>query len=235
MAGKIFINYRRGDDSPAAQAVFGRLEQAFPHEQLFMDVDNIEPGLDFVRVLNEQQCDVLISIIGKNWLDARDAHGARRLDNPEDFVRIEIESALQQDKRVIPVLVGQAQMPSADQLPDTMKPFARRNAVRLSHERYRADTQGLIAALQRALKSADDARAAEAQAEAARQSAQKERSRQDAAARQRAEDERKSQETGARPCEIEEARREAKAERDAPIGRGRAEEQEQRPFEPLQS
>ena len=84
MAGKIFINYRRGDDPSAAQALLGRLEQAFPPEQLFMDVDSIKPGLDFVRVLNDQvaQCDVLISIIGKNWLDARDAHGVRRLDKP---------------------------------------------------------------------------------------------------------------------------------------------------------
>jgi hypothetical protein len=142
MAGKIFINYRRGDDAGFAQALFAHLAQAFLPEQLFMDVDSIEPGLVFVRVLNDQvaQCDVLISIIGKNWIDARDEHGARRLDNPEDFVRIEIESALQQDKRVIPILVGQAQMPSADQLSDTMKPFARRNAVRLTHERFRADT-----------------------------------------------------------------------------------------------
>jgi len=98
---KIFINYRRGDDPGSAQALFARLEQAFPPDQLFMDVDNVEPGLDFVRVLNEQvaQCDVLISVIGKNWLDARDEHGARRLDNPDDFVRIEIEAALVRDKR----------------------------------------------------------------------------------------------------------------------------------------
>ncbi len=165
MAGKIFINYRRGDDPGFAQALFGRLEQVFSPEQLFMDVDNIEPGLDFVRVLEEQvaQCDVLISVIGRNWIDARDETGGRRLDNPEDFVRIEIESGLQQNKRIIPVLVGQAQMPSADQLPEPMKPLARRNAVRLTHERFRADTEALIAALQRALKDAEDARAAEAE------------------------------------------------------------------------
>jgi hypothetical protein len=192
MAGKIFINYRRGDDSSAAQALFGRLEQAFPSEQLFMDVDNIEPGLDFVRVLNDQvaQCDVLISIIGKNWVDARDEQGARRLDNPDDFVRIEIETALQQHKRVIPVLVGEARMPRADQLPDTMKPFARRNAVRLTHERFRSDTQALITALQRALKSVPDVRAAQAQAEVARQSGQEESNKQ-GVARQRAEAEAK--------------------------------------------
>jgi formylglycine-generating enzyme required for sulfatase activity len=164
VAGKIFINYRRGDDAGFAQALFAHLTQAFAPERLFMDVDNIEPGLDFVRVLNEQvaQCDVLISVIGKGWIDARDDAGTRRLENPDDFVRIEIESALHQDKRVIPVLVGQAQMPRPEQLPETMKPLARRNAVRLTHERFRSDTQGLIAALQRALKSVEDARQAEA-------------------------------------------------------------------------
>jgi TIR domain len=160
MAGKIFINYRRGDDPGFAQALFARLEQAFPPEQLFMDVEYIEPGLDFVRVLTDQvaECDVLISVIGKGWIDARDDAGARRLDNPADFVRIEIESARAHDKRVIPVLVGQAQMPRTDQLPETMKPFATRNAVRLTHERFRSDTRGLIAALQCALKIAEDAR-----------------------------------------------------------------------------
>ena len=186
MAGKIFINYRRGDDPQAAGRLFDRLENAFGAEQLFMDVDNIEPGLDFVRVLTDQvaQCDVLISVIGQNWLDARDKTGARRLDNPADFVRIEIESALQQDKRVIPVLVGQAQMPSPDELPDAMKPLARRNAVRLTHERFRADTQALITALQRALKNAEDARAAEA--DAARLAEQAKTQRRDEEARQKA-------------------------------------------------
>jgi len=162
MAGKIFINYRRGDDPGFVQALFARLEQAFPPHQLFMDVDNIEPGLDFVRVLNEQvaQCDVLISVIGRNWIEARDEAGARRIENPDDFVRIEIESALAQDKRVIPVLVGQATMPRADELPETMKPLTRRHAVHLSHERFKADIETLIAALKRVLKNAEEARAA---------------------------------------------------------------------------
>lgn len=160
MAGKIFINYRRGDDPGFAQALFGRLEQVFSPEQLFMDVDNMEPGLDFVKELEEQvaKCDVLISVIGKGWSDARDEAGDRRLDDPTDFVRIEIESALDQDKRVIPVLVGQATMPKPDQLPEKMKPLARRHAVRLTHERFKADTEALIAALERALENAEEVR-----------------------------------------------------------------------------
>jgi formylglycine-generating enzyme required for sulfatase activity len=233
MPGKIFINYRRGDDPGFAQALLGRLEQVFPHEQIFMDVDSIEPGLDFVRVLEEQvaQCDVLISVIGKNWTEARDtSSGGRRLDNPEDFVRIEIESALAQEKRVIPVLVGQASMPHADELPDTLKPLARRNAVRLTHERFRADTDSLIGALQRALKGAEEARAKqqverehqeqverEHQEQVEREhQEQVERERQERAERERqaqAERDRQAQAERERQAQVE-RERQAQAERD---------------------
>jgi TIR domain/Sel1 repeat len=157
MAGKIFINYRRGDEPGFAQALLGRLEANFPAERLFIDVDNIPPGEDFVQVLQSQvaQCDVLLAMIGKSWLDAKDDRGARRLDDPNDFVRIEIESALQHGKRVIPVLVHDAQMPRADELPEAIRPLATRNAVRLTHERFRADVQGLVRALEKALDESD--------------------------------------------------------------------------------
>jgi TIR domain len=176
MAGKIFINYRRGDDPGNTGRLFDRLQEVFASDQLFMDVDNIAPGLDFVRVLEEQvgQCDALLAVIGKGWIDARDDKGARRLDNPEDFVRIEIESALKQNKRVIPVLVGDTHMPRPEELPEAIRPLARRNAVRLSHERFRADAQGLIKALQRVLEEFDALR--QADVEVARQAqAEKER------------------------------------------------------------
>ncbi len=126
MAGNIFINYRRGDDPGFAQALFGRLEQVFAADQLFMDIDDIAPGLDFVDVMNQQvsKCDVLISVIGRSWLAATDETGRRRLDDPEDFVRLEIESALAQKKRVIPVLVNDAKMPKLTELPELLRPFA---------------------------------------------------------------------------------------------------------------
>jgi hypothetical protein len=154
MTGKIFINYRRGDDPGNTGRLFDRLQDAFAPDQLFLDVDNIAPGLDFVRVLHERvsECDIVLAVIGKSWIDARDATGARRLDDPNDFVRVEIASALSQDKRVIPVLVGEAQMPRAEELPEDLQPLARRNAVRLTHERFRADMQGLIKAVQQALE-----------------------------------------------------------------------------------
>ena len=153
MTGKIFINYRRGDEPGFTHALLGRLEQAFPAERLFIDVDNIPAGEDFVRALESQvaQCDALLAVIGNGWLDATDERGSRRLDDPNDFVRIEIESALRLGKRVIPVLVHEARMPRPDELPEAIRPLATRNAVRLTHERFRADVQGLIKALQGAL------------------------------------------------------------------------------------
>lgn len=160
MSGKIFVNYRRGDEPGFAGRLFDRLEGAFSSEQLFMDVDNIAPGRDFVRELQTQvdECDVLLAIIGPDWLDAHDDQGRRRLENHDDFVRIEIESGLNLGKRVIPVLVNNTQMPRPEMLPDTMKPLARRNAVRLTHDRFRADAQGLIKVLQAALAEAEVAR-----------------------------------------------------------------------------
>jgi hypothetical protein len=150
MRGKIFINYRRGDEPGFTQALLSRLEEAFPAEGLFIDVDNIPPGEDFVRLLDTQvaQCDVLLAVIGNSWLDATDEHGGRRLDDPRDFVRIEIESALKQGKRVIPVLMHKARMPRREELPETLWPLAARNAVRLTHERFKADVEGLVKALQ---------------------------------------------------------------------------------------
>ena len=165
MIRKIFVNYRRGDDSGSAGRLFDRLEQAFGFEQLFMDVDSIEPGLDFVEVLDKQvaQCDVVLVVIGQNWLHSADEAGQRRLDDPNDFVRVEIESGLKRRKRVIPVLVSAAQMPRANDLPDSLRPLARRNAVRLSHDRFRADSEGLINALKSALAEEEQKRERRAQ------------------------------------------------------------------------
>jgi hypothetical protein len=164
MAAKIFINYRRGDDPGYTGRLFDWLQDVFDRQQLFIDVDNIAPGLDFVHELDERvgECDVMLAVIGKGWIDARDATGIRRLDDPSDFVRIEIESALSQGKRVIPVLVGDAQMPRADELPEALRPLVRRNAVRLTHERFSADIQGLVKALQQTLYDTGESRPASA-------------------------------------------------------------------------
>ncbi|MGO8951996.1 MAG: TIR domain-containing protein [Rhodomicrobium sp.] len=166
-AGKIFINYRRGEDSAAAGRLYDRLEQDFAKDDLFMDVDDIAAGQDFVAVLERQVagCDVFLAVIGRNWLEAKDAGGNRRLDNPKDFVRIEIASALRLGKRVIPVLVNDGRMPSADALPEPLKALSRRNAVRLTHERFKADAHGLLNGLKAALAEAEAGRAAHTEAE----------------------------------------------------------------------
>jgi hypothetical protein len=148
MAG-IFISYRRDDAAPWAGRVYERLAQDFKRDQIFMDVDNIAPGLDFVRELERQvgQCNVLIAVIGKDWTRARNAKGQRRLDDPRDFVRIELESALERDIRVIPVLVDGAGMPLADELPEKLQPLTRRNAIELTHARFGSDVQRLVSAV----------------------------------------------------------------------------------------
>jgi len=157
MTGKIFINYRRGDDAGNTGRVCDRLRESFGSQQLFLDVDNIAPGLDYTQVLNQRvsECDVMLSIIGKGWIDARDASGMRRLDKPDDPVRLEIASALSQNKRVIPILVGGAQMPEGGELPEAIKALATRNAVRLTHERFGPEIQGLIKSLRKVFDETD--------------------------------------------------------------------------------
>jgi len=209
VAGNIFINYRRDDDAGFTQALYSRLEQAFPSESLFMDVDNIAPGLDFVQVLNDEvaRCDVVIAVIGKNWLSVTDETGGRRLDNPEDFVRIEIESALAQKKRVIPVLVNDARMPRSTELPETMRAFARCNAARLTHERFRADMAGLIKSLEQILAEVGAARQAED--EAARSEAKaKEKEQAERLRRERLEARKRRERKPAEPSRAETERRE---------------------------
>jgi TIR domain len=157
MAGKIFINYRRGDDPGATGWLRQLLEDAFSADQLFMDIDSIAPGLDFVRVLEDEvdKCDVFLAVIGPRWFGDMNAEGTRRLDNPEDFVRIEIESALKLGKRIIPVLVGNANVPRSEQLPESLKPLTRRHAVRLTHERFASDAEGLIKQLERVIEEVE--------------------------------------------------------------------------------
>jgi hypothetical protein len=147
--GGIFVSYRRDDAKHAAGRLVDRLGRTYHRSQLFLDVDNVAPGLDFVKVLSDQvqQCDVLLAVIGPGWIESRDGTGARRLDSPKDFVRIEIEAALARDIRVIPVLVDGAAMPSDDDLPPSLQPMVTRNAVRLVHERFAADAEDLTRAL----------------------------------------------------------------------------------------
>ena len=153
MAGKIFINYRRDDSIGMAGRLHDRLVQTFGRDKLFMDVDHIPAGADFVAHLNNQvaECDVVLAIIGPNWLRAKDKAGQRQLHQPDDFVAIEIAAALARDTLVIPVLVDAARMPKESDLPDTLKPLARRQAVEVRHAHFGHDAEALIARMRKAL------------------------------------------------------------------------------------
>jgi TIR domain len=157
MSGQIFISYRRDDSSAFAGRIYDRLSTQFAPNQIFIAVDNLDPGIDFVEAIEASvsSCDVLIAVIGKRWLISSDEEGKRRLDNPEDFVRLEIATALKRNIRVIPVLVEGALMPRATDLPDELKLLVRRNALEVSHNRFNADLGRLITALQRVLKKTD--------------------------------------------------------------------------------
>jgi TIR domain len=154
MSGKIFISYRRDDASYPAGHLYDRISAVFPQSQIFMDVDNLDPGVDFVEAIQASvsSCDVLIAVIGKRWLVSSDEEGRRRLDNPDDFVRLEIATALKRNIRVIPVLVDGALVPRSTELPDDLKPLVRRNALEVSHERFRFDSGRLTDAIKRAFE-----------------------------------------------------------------------------------
>jgi TIR domain len=151
MNAKVFINYRREDTAPYAGRLYDRLIAHFGEDQVFIDIDRIQPGEDFVEAINRKvsTCDIAIVAIGPNWLRATDASGKRRLDDEEDFVRMEIVAALQREIRVIPVLVGGAQMPGRHDLPEALKPLSRRNAIELSETRFHADVNRLIEAIEK--------------------------------------------------------------------------------------
>jgi hypothetical protein len=123
MNGQIFINYRREDGRWSARSLYDRLVTRFGRKQIFMDVDTLKPGVDFFRAIEKSvgSCDVLIAIIGTQWLSCSDAEGRRRLDDPEDFVRVEIATALRREIRVIPVLLDGATMPRQSDLPDDLQ------------------------------------------------------------------------------------------------------------------
>ena len=149
MAGGVFISYRREDSAGFARAIYDRLSEHLGREKVFFDVNDIVSGDDFVEVLSKRvgDCDALVAIIGRDWLASVDKSGQRRLDNAEDFVRIEIEAALGRGVRVIPVLVEDAAMPQSADLPDSLKKLARRQALKVDHTRFDFDVEQLAKVL----------------------------------------------------------------------------------------
>lgn len=138
----IFISYRRDDTAGYAGRLYDQLCAHFGEERVFMDVSAIEPGEDFAKAIDGKlhTCDAAVVLIGRNWL-------SKRLDDPGDFVSLEITSALQRGVPVIPVLVDDTRMPSAAELPSSLAPLCRRQAVELTNSMFREDVNRLIQAL----------------------------------------------------------------------------------------
>lgn len=149
----VFISYRREDSSGYAGRLFDILSDHFGKQNTFMDIDTIQGGDDFSAVIEEKVkiSDVLVAVIGGRWLTVTDANGARRLDNPKDFVRLEVGRALARGIRVIPVLVGGAVIPKAEDLPPDLQPLCERQAVEVRDAHFHADADQLIEILHKAL------------------------------------------------------------------------------------
>ena len=153
----IFISYRRDDASDVAGRIADVLKREFGEDVLFKDVDSIPLGTDFRRVIADAvgRCDVLLAIIGDDWLDAREETGGRRIDEPNDFVHIEIRAALERGIPVIPVLVERTNMPQDKDLPEPLRPLAFRNAISVRADPdFHNDMERLCRALSSLVKQA---------------------------------------------------------------------------------
>jgi hypothetical protein len=149
----VFLSYRRDDAGPYARSLQLQLSQRIPDAPIFMDLDSIEPGLDFAEVIEGavNSSAVLVALIGRQWATLTDQAGVRRLDNPDDYVRFEVKTALERGVRVIPVLVDGAKPLRQQDLPAELHKLARLNAHKLSYDRYQDDAGRLLDLVQRVL------------------------------------------------------------------------------------
>ena len=149
---RIFISYRRDDAAGYARAVYAELARRFGDERVFMDVDDIGAGQAFDEVIQRavDGCEVLLVMIGKRWLGEREGRPPRLFDDG-DFVRLEVAAGLTGQKHVIPLLLDGAAMPGEAQLPEALRPLARRNAIEIGNARFAADMERLVAALREAM------------------------------------------------------------------------------------
>lgn len=168
---QIFISYRRSDTAGAAGRIYDRLVQRFGKSAVFKDVDSIPLGVNFKKHLDSvvQQCSVVLVIIGDRWLERDAAAGQRRIDDPRDFVGIEIESALRRDIPVIPLLVENASVPTAEELPSTLQEFAYRQGMVVGHDpQFHTDVDRLIKHLESLFGATSNAKDQEPEANTAR-------------------------------------------------------------------
>jgi hypothetical protein len=143
------INYRHDDSAGDARSIYERLKRSFGKEVLFLDVSTIELGDNFVRISRENaaRCSALLVIIGRGWLEAVDQYGKRRLDDPNDLVRVEITTAIQRRIRIIPVLVHGVKMPPPSALPDDIAELSQYNGIDVRHAGFQEDMDRLVKGL----------------------------------------------------------------------------------------
>jgi len=153
--GGVFISYRREETALYAGRLYDRLGDRFGEDSIFMDVNSIAVGVDFTTAISGamSRCNIMFVLIGQRWIAITDGKGKRRIDIPGDFVRIEIEAALQRDVWVVPVLVDGAVLPRAGDLPRSLRPLIRLQALELSHAGFRSEVIPLIAAVAQALEA----------------------------------------------------------------------------------
>lgn len=151
----VFISYRREGALVHARALYERLSREFGSQQVFIDLDGIDIGVDFVELIDRQLqgCRVLLALIDPEWLEVSDREGRRRLDNEADFVRVEIARALQRGITVAPILLDGAEMPNPNRLPSDLQALTRRNAMALDFRRFDSEVSRLIATIRRILES----------------------------------------------------------------------------------
>lgn len=152
----VFLSYRRQDTGPYARLLKTQLAERFPGTPVFMDLDSIEPGTDFAEEIEIalRSTGVLIALIGARWLTAADDQGRRRLDDPGDYVRFEIQTALEQNTRIIPVTVDGTPMPRQKQLPVGLRKLARLSALDMNYARLEYDEGRLMAVVGKVLGAA---------------------------------------------------------------------------------
>jgi hypothetical protein len=151
---RIFISYRRSDSAGHAGRLYDYLKDYFGEERIFFDVDTIDPGVDFEQKIKSEleNSGVLLVLIGDHWLEVKDRLGNRRLDNPRDYIRLEVETALTKNITVIPVLLQGVSIPSGSDLPENLYDLSRRNAIKLSNEYWYSDLSVLTAILKNVLR-----------------------------------------------------------------------------------
>ena len=146
MTNNIFVNYRRDDSGGICIAIYKELVKHFKQENIFKDFNTIKPGSDFVVSINNalNKCNLLLVVIGRQWLTVKNEQGKSRIDDPYDFVRIEIATALKRNINILPVLVDGMRMPSENELPDDIKGLVRRQSLVIHNESFDQDIFALV-------------------------------------------------------------------------------------------